>query len=87
MTRKWVLPLLSCAVFSTGCGAVPPGPHDQNSSFMINQTTGPTGTSFNGESIRTRIYDGVRNYGQDNVTIFVTDEDGQTSIYETNPQR
>ncbi|WP_134702711.1 hypothetical protein [Ammoniphilus sp. YIM 78166] len=71
-------------VVLTGCGAqtVP-----QDHSFIVNQLSGTTGTSFNGEMLRTRSYDGVRNYWDDNIAIFVTDERGDTAILHTNPPR
>ncbi|RXT02871.1 hypothetical protein [Ammoniphilus sp. CFH 90114] len=78
------LVLLLGVLLFTGCTAQTT---PQDHSFIVNQLSGTTGTSFNGEMIRTRSYDGVRNYMDDNVTIFVTDERGQTIMLNSNPPR
>lgn len=86
MVKSWTrvgLSLTLLFVF-TGCGAqTTPNDH----SFIVNQLSGTTRTSFNGDMLRTRSYDGVRDYTDDNVTIFVTDERGETIMLNSNPPR
>ncbi|MEW9671366.1 hypothetical protein [Ammoniphilus sp. 3BR4] len=86
MFHLWIKGIL-CLVFLflfSGCGAqTVPNDH----SFIVNQLSGTTRTSFNGEMLRTRSYDGVRDYTDDNVSIFVTDERGETIMLNSNPPR
>lgn len=82
MTTKWMTIGFSLYVLMlAGCGYQTDSP---DSSSILRQVDGPTRTSFNGELTRMRSYDGVRNYSQDNITIFDTDHNGKTVIYNTN---
>lgn len=73
MMRKWMAIGFGFFLLA-GCGGTQTDPQDRSS--IVRQV--------DGELTRTRSYDGVRNYGQDNVTIFITDRDGKTMIYDTN---